>query len=759
MNNRTNFKHAALLACTSSLALASTPAIAQSEGRGETVGIEDIVVSARRVDERLQNVPVAVTALSDKMIDGLGARSATSLNAIVPNVTMAPIPGNPGANVAKIRGIGTADPNSALDPAVGFYIDGVYIGRMAAANTELVDVSRIEVLRGPQGTLFGRNTTGGAISIVTRAPSEEFGFEQRVGYAELNEIYARTRISTGNLGNTGLSATATYMHRQRNGEVNDPAKPGRLDAGAQNVDAVWARIQGQWGKFTLNYSFDYTDARSSPQAFQIRYASDRFRNYYGASPGLGGTEVVIDPDGRRGTLSFGAAPRQRIKSHGHTVTAELAVSELLTIKSISAYRKFKKLGTLNYGPDGLIGMTATGPQPAVVNASRPNQYQDQKSQELQAFGTEGELRYLLGLYYFEEDAGEEGLTRFTSLGANGLGTPINSRSQFSVKAKSKAAFGQLTYRPHFAGDKLELAVGLRYSKDEKLFVQTLSTARSGQADFDDLSYNLTASYQWTPDVLTFARMGTGYRSGGFNTRAAATASTLFRPEKAKVYELGLKSDLFDRRARFNVTLFYTKYDDLQVSQFAGVTANGTQGLTLNANADYKGAEAELLLQPIDGLTIYSNVGYTDSQYKQIFFPNPVTGVLENYADQSYFGYTAKWTVANGISYSMDAGIGELTARLDHRYTSRRRFSTNSLPAFSPFNEQLSSPGHSVVDGRITLSDFDLGKSLKGEVSFWVENLFNKEYILSSIDLVPSLGFAGSVYGMPRRVGVEFKVQM
>ena len=137
MKNKTIFTQAALLACTSSLALTSGPAFAQNESRGDTVGIENIVVSARRVDERLQNVPVAVTALSDKLIDGIGARSANSLNAIVPNVTIAPIPGNPGASVAKIRGIGTADPNSALDPAVGTYVDGVYIGRMAATNTEL----------------------------------------------------------------------------------------------------------------------------------------------------------------------------------------------------------------------------------------------------------------------------------------------------------------------------------------------------------------------------------------------------------------------------------------------------------------------------------------------------------------------------------------------------------------------------------------------------------------------------------------------
>ncbi len=750
----------ALRACVSLLAIAPVPVFAQAEGAQDTGALEEILVTARRVDESLQRVPVAVSALSGAMIDNLGAQTPGKLNAVIPNVAMVQIPGNPSANVAMIRGIGTTDPNSAIDPAVGTYIDGVYIGRMAAANAELADVARLEVLRGPQGTLFGRNTTGGAISIVTKAPSSDLGAEQKLGYGGLSEFYSRTRLSTGNIGDTGLSATATYLHRQRGGEVNDPNRPSSRDPGAMNVDAVWTRVRGQWGDLTVDYSFDQTDAVTRPPAFQIRFATPRFTNYYANSPSLGGSQLVIEPDGRRDDLSVMDEGPQRVRSHGHHLTAEFEVMPELTIKSISAYRKFSKTGIFNYGPSGLIGATTTGPQPAIVNASRPNQYQNQKSQELQAFGTIGEFSYLTGLYYFKEQAREEGLTRFTSIGATGLGTLVTSRSQFRVISEAKAAFGQLTYRPEWADDRLEAAGGLRYSNDKKDFLQLLSVARSGKATFENTSYNFTLSYRWLPSVLTFARVGSGYRSGGFNTRAAATASTLFRPEKAKVYELGLKSELLDRHVRFNATLFYTDYKDLQVSQFSGVTADGTQGLTLNAAAEYKGFETELIVTPLSGLTLYSNVGYTDASYSKIFFPNPANGLLENYAKQSFFAYVPKWTVANGISYSMPAGdVGTVTGRIDHRFTSKRYFNSTGLPAFSPFNEQLASPGYSTFDARLTLAGVKLGSRVTGELSFWVDNLFNKDYIVTSIDLAPSLGFAGSVYGIPRRAGVEFKVQM
>ncbi|OCC23330.1 hypothetical protein MB02_11905 [Croceicoccus estronivorus] len=739
-----------------------SPALAQGaqSGASSSVEVQDIVVTARRVGERLQNVPVAVTAVSNSTMAALGISTTDNLNAVVPNVAMVTLVGSPTGNAAMIRGIGTFDPSGALDPAVATYIDGVYIGRMTASNTEMADVERIEVLRGPQGTLFGRNTTGGAINIVTRTPSADFGFEQRVTYAELSEIVLNTRLTTGDIGNTGLRASASYLHRQRDGEVNSPDKVGSADPGALNVDGFWARVHGEWGKLTADYSYDLTDGEYRPPAFQIRFTAPRFADYYAQSPSLGGVPLIVQADGRRNDLSYADEGPQTVRTSGHALTLQYEASDALKFKVIAAHRDYKKKGVLPYGPGGLVGMTASGPMPVNLNLSRPNQTQDQDSVEFHIFGEAGDLSYLAGLYYFKENVNEVGLTRFTAISTDLIGTPYNSRTEFTVKSKAKAAFGQLTWRPGWADGRLELTGGLRYSKDVKDFDQVLSIVRSGHASFDNLSYNATLSYKWTPDVMTFARIGSGYRAGGFNPRASASLPTAYKPEKAKVYEIGIKSEFLNRHVRLNATAFYTDYRDLQVSQFAGVTANGTQGLTLNAAADYRGFETELVVVPIPGLNLYSNVGYTDARYKQIYFPNPSSGILENYADSTHFPYTPKWTVANGISYSFSiADVGELTMRLDHTFTTRRWFAASSLSNLSPNNDALSDGPHSLFDARVTLSDIELGSGATGEVSLWADNIFNKEYTVMGIDLVPSLGYAGSVYGIPRRVGVDFRVKM
>ncbi|MCP1470347.1 iron complex outermembrane receptor protein [Sphingobium sp. OAS761] len=717
----------------------------------------EIIVSARRVDESLQQVPVAVSAVSSAMLKDLNVRTPDQLNAVVPNVAMVQVGGSPIGNVAYIRGIGTGDPNAALDPPVATYIDGVYIGRMTAANLELADVQRIEVLRGPQGTLFGRNTTGGAISLVTRVPDPEFGFEQRVTIGERGEFISRSRVTTGDLGQSGLRATAVYLHRQRHGTLNSPTLPSDRDPGALSLDAFWTRIHGEWGSVTADYTFDLMNGDFMSNAYQIMVASDRFKNYFGRSESLGGAPLVMGADGRIKNLPVLESDPIDVRSLGHALTLNADLSDALSVKSISAYRKFHKLGVAPYGPDGLRGSTPTGVQDMLVYASRPNQYQHQFSQEVQLYGTSGDLSYIGGLYYFREKAREEGISRGTFLISDTLAAPFTSLTNFSVKSVAKAAFGQLTYRPSWADERLEMAGGLRYSHDRKVFQQTASTVRGGTASFDNVSYNFTASYRITPDVMLFGRVGTGYRAGGFNTRASAGADFTFKPEKANVYEIGIKSDFLDKAVRFNVTGFYTKYRDLQVNQFNGVTKDGTVGDILSAAAVYKGIETELTIRPVRGLTLYSNVGYTDARYDRIFFPNPATGFLENYADQAYFAYQPKWTVANGISYSQPlASVGTFQVRLDHSYTSRRYFAA-SPAAIAPWTPLISDPSHNVFNARVSLSDIPLTDRVKGDVALWGQNIFSEEYINNAIDF-GSLGFAGGVYSEPARFGVDFTVR-
>lgn len=715
---------------------------------------DEIVVSARRVSERLQDVPVAVSAVSADTLDDLNVRTPDQLNAVIPNVAMVQVSGSPTGNVAYIRGIGNGDPNVALEPPVATYIDGVYIGRMTAANLELADVERIEVLRGPQGTLFGRNTTGGAISVVTKTPSADFGFEQRLTVAERGEFISRTRVSTGNIGQTGLRATAAYLHRQRDGSLNSPNLPDSRDPGANSLDSVWLRVHGEWGALTADYTFDMMDGEFMNGAFQIRAASDTFMNVFGKSESLGGTPIVVEPDGRVDNLNVLETDPIDIHTHGHALTLNLQLSDALSIKSISAYRKYRRIGETPYGPDGLLFKTNSGSiGDLLVYNSKPDQYQNQISQELQAYGSSGDFSYIAGLFYFREKTREDGLSKLYYAAYNIV---YPSVTIFDVKSTAKAAYGQINYRPSWADERFEIAGGLRYSRDHKAINQTASKVRSADQTWTNTSYNITASYKVTPDVMVFARMGTGYRAGGFSTRASG-ADWEFKPEKAKVYELGFKSEFFDRAVRFNLTGFITKYKDLQVTQFDGVTAEGTKGGVLSAAADYKGFEAELSVHPVAGLTLYSNVGYTDAKYKRIFYPNPSTTFLENYADEAFFAYQPKWTLANGISYSHSLdGIGELGIRLDHTYTSSRVFAATPL-AIAPWTKLLGDKGHNVFNARVSLSKIPVGQSLEADVAIWGENIFSEEYIVSGIDF-GSLGFGGGVYSEPAQFGVDLTVR-
>jgi iron complex outermembrane receptor protein len=750
-----------ILLCGCSIVLGAGVNAAETQlAATEALKLEEITVTARRQSENLQRVPVSVSALSPADIERLNVTSVDKLGQVIPNVAIVPIVGSPTGSIAFIRGIGNSDPLSSIDPPVGQYLDGVYIGRGTAGNFELVDLERIEVLRGPQGTLFGRNTTGGAINMVTKAPAKEMGAELKGGYGTFNEWYTRGRFDTGEIYDTGLSATISLMHKERGGIVDNPAQPSSRDPGAFSSDSIWFRGHGEWDKLTLDYTVDYTRLVSRPTPFQIGFTNARTGSYYAQSPTNGGAILVVDPTGRRDTLTYQVTQPQRTTIMGHSITAQYEFNEYATLKSITAYRDYDRAGPLPYGPGGLRGLTATGVQEVTLLNSDIAQKQHQYSEELQLLGTAGEFSYLVGFYFFSEKSKENATTRLTSIGATGVGTPIISRSIFTSRAESYAGFGQLTYTPGFMDNKLELAVGLRQSHDRKELEQVLAVARNPSRNYNNFSFNTSATYQWTPDISTYARVGTGYRSGGFNARASATAPFLFDPEKATVYEGGIKSTLLDQRLRINASVFYTDYKDLQVTQFVGTTAAGGAGFILNANADYKGFEFEMRALPLDSVQVYGNIGFVDPEYSQIFFPNPAnTAVLENYANIAHFPYVPKWTISAGAEYNKPMGdLGDFNASIDYVWNSKRWFHTVNLANVNPFNDEIADPGHGIFNTRLGLSEIPLaGSSATLSINFWVQNLLNTEYRSMGIEFGPSQGFAGNVWGLPRTMGIDMKV--
>ena len=256
-------------------------------------------------------------------------------------------------------------------------------------------------------------------------------------------------------------------------------------------------------------------------------------------------------------------------------------------------------------------------------------------------------------------------------------------------------------------------------------------------------------------MLLFGRVGTGYRSGGFNARAGAGVGFVFLPEKVTSYEIGFKGDWLDHDLRTNLAVFHTDYRNLQVTQYTG-SSDGGSGFTRNADATLKGFELEVNATPLHGLRLDGSVGYVKARYKTIFFPDPVTKVLTNFASISHFPYVPAWTAHGAIQYTF-APIGGVvpSIRADYSWRSRRYFHTNNLANLNPFNDDISQGAYGLAGGSLVLSDIIIG-GVKSEVTLWAENLFNKAYRIQGVDF-GSLGFAGNVYAMPRRVGVDFRV--
>ncbi|WP_029548908.1 TonB-dependent receptor [Rhizorhabdus wittichii] len=721
-------------------------------------GLEEIVVTARRQAENLQTTPVSVSAVSEKMLARANVTQIDRITTMVPNVSIQQQSGFLGGNTAFIRGIGTQEPLLTVDSPVGIYIDGIYVGRSNAANFALVDLQRVEVLRGPQGTLFGRNTTGGAISMTTKDPSEEMGGAIKLGLANYRERQAAARFDTGKLGNSGIAATLSYQHMQHAGFTKNPFSSSRATTpGSLNSDAVWAKVKGEWGDFSATYIFDWNDLRGLPLAQQPRFISNNVRGYY-TNATNGGLFLSNVSESYKKSLNLAIAGQQKVKIWGHGLTLEYHVSDALNFKSITGFRSYRAnpLGTY-YGPPGVFGPTTTGIQEVYPFLSlKKVEETDQVSQEFQVLGDTGQFKYVAGLYYFKEDGSTTNPSNSTFVISPTLASNTASVLTFGFKAKSYAAFGQASYRPAAFDDKLELTAGVRYTKDKKEVSQTTPVLRNGKNTFNNTSFNAIVSYQFTDRVMTYARYGTGYRSGGFNTRASATQNFVFLPEKAKTVEAGIKTEFFDRRLRWNAAVFNTDYSNLQVTQFVTTAVGNSGGFTSNAKATFKGFEGELQAVPVKGLTLSSSLGYVDPKYKVFIAPNPaVPGTFFNAADQSEFPYVPKWTANASIQYEGDdVGFGRPLARLAYSYMSNRFFHANQFSG-NVFYRNIRSGANKRLDGRIGLTDIALGATTV-DLSFYVDNITNRHNIISGIDF-GALGFAINSYAAPRRFGLDLKV--
>jgi iron complex outermembrane receptor protein len=769
---------------------------AQQTGDAASQGLQDIVVTARRSSESLQSVPVAVTALSGEFLERQNVSDATALPRLAPSLTIEQQPSSLSAASIFIRGIGNQEPSALSEQGVGVYLDGVYLARSAGAVFDLLDLERVEVLRGPQGTLFGRNTIGGALQLVSKKPTDDFHLTAKAGYGRYNEWYLRSRVDTGYIGNSPFKVSLSAQHREGDGYVNNTLTPSSQDPGSIKADTFAAAVQADLGNLTVNYNFDYDNRKGTPAFFQIVATTPMYDAYFGRSESLGGAPFMVDSERQQTVQQSGFTDRKgnyrygsKTRVQGHSLTLAYEASPALTIKSITGYRKFFQDTILNLTGNGTLkGVVLDFASPTLTSVQTITPYtgnnapqkQHQFSQEIQLLGSAGDFSYLGGLYYFKEKASEYNRQSLTAVlpvayltaagfdqatadaiaaanpGLDLVGMNLAPVQAFGGTSQSKAAFGQVSWKPSALDQKLEITVGARYTKDKKTawLGGDINPVLRGKTSFDNFSWLLSASYKVSPDVMVYARASTGYRSGGINPRAE-TINT-FKPEKAMSYEAGIKSELFDRRLRLNVAAFLTDYDDLQISQFAASLSGGATSLIVNAGkVQLKGFEAEATFMPVQGLTFDGSVGYVDTKYKTFLFvdPNNLGAGAVNVADVAKPIYTPKWTARIGGEYAHDLGGALARLRVDYSY--RSSMYVNALNATTPFNENIKSPADDNLKARFSVEEIQLGGG-QLEIGIWGDNLTNEKTLIYGIDF-GSLGFAGATFKKPRSYGIDAKI--
>lgn len=835
------------------LASSIAPAYAQDATAGDQGGIDQIVVTAQKRAENVQNVPIAISAFGGEALAERSVGNVSQLASLSPNVNLdsgVSFTASTAVLAASIRGIGASDFAFNIDPAVGVYVDGVYLARSVGANQDLLDVERIEILKGPQGTLFGRNTIGGAVSIVTRDPGKEFGVRGDVTVGRFNLFQVRASVDLPLAENLYSMITADV--KTRNGYMKRLPFPGSLAAnsppytvypsagyespsreGDEDNRTIRGKIKydGSAFRFTLSGDYAYTKGTAPTELLQTTNGDPGglFANLYNlcistpvadlTSIGLinmcnsSGTQLPsvqrnkTFPVNRLYTLAGVNADSNpnndllpwdnrfvtpgldttyatgnnfsHLRNWGFTGQLEFDVSDNMMLKSITSYRQ----------SNWVSGLDGDG---SPVNMSTYSFKQDQKqfSEELQLIGNalDGKLNYVLGGYYFRESG------FLADYVISGEGIYVIDGPNW-LETNAYAAFGQIDYR---FSDLIGITLGGRYTHESKNFEggqQELSglfyklagapcsdlagniypTAMIGgqscrvannypdpnnplriypaginKLSFNDFSPKVGVQIHPAEDVMIYGSWSQGYKTGGWTTRYSTpqTFVSSFKPEEAETFELGLKSTLLDRRLQVNAAVFMTNYNAIQLNYQVG----GSPTIANVGDGKIKGAELEVVAQPVPALTLNFALGYTDAYYTALDAAVAVTSGPSALQAGALVGSvlpkTPKWKVNFSPRYEITMGNGgQVILLADYTYISSQ---TNNVERTFALNR----PGVSMVNASVAYRDPEQRYTL----TVGGTNLTNKRFVTSG-SAIPAFGAIIGTYNRPvewfTRLGFKF----
>lgn len=733
------------------------PTVVHAQDTGSTVttltpgddsnGLEDIVVTAEKRETNLQKTPISISVLGSQALADRHAQSLLDLqDGAVPSLRVSPSFSRNSALTIGIRGITGGDPNQpSRDAGIGVYIDGVYLGRAQGLGMALMDIERIEVLKGPQGTLFGRNSVGGAVSIVTRKPSGEFQLRQTLGVRNFNGYSSETHLDLPSFANISLKFDAVF--NKRDGTVKNPLQGADdfnlFDRRGIHGAALWEPNDTFSAQLDADYSYDATTSyyvqllNKSPTAYPLAPL------------------VQIQPD-RADTADIGVPEQPSVgKTYGVGLHLKWRAADNVELRSITSYRHLEQ-NQYDNGIGAHAGVFV--PNATFSRYSLASMRQHQLSQEFQLVGDADRLQYVAGLYYYHE-AGDDDAWSPNTMQWNADGTaatPLPSleagaKTIFpdrasTAKADSYAAFGQATWNPPVLSDMLRLTVGGRFTHDKKsglLYkVNGADTPYSFTFSKSHFDPQVTITLDPSSDVEIYGKWGTAYRAGGANSRSLTYRA--YGPEKVATFEAGLKTSFWGKRGRFNLAAYTTRYTDIQIDFLAPTAGtNRTTIETMNApgHGTIKGIEAEASLAPIPGLMLSASYAYTHAE-----LPEAANPFLGGALQLVYVTMTPKHAGSGAIDYTLPlAGGTSLRAHVDANIA-------GSFHASS--SEDTLTDSSFVVNGRLAITEIDLTRGAKLDLSLWSRNLLNEQHVFYRSKAAYSVAGDFGIYNEPRTYGLD-----
>ena len=796
-------------------ALAANEAAAEVAAEAEADGLETIVVTAQKRSENLQETPIAISVMQSDDLVNRHVQSLVDLgDGSIPSLRIAPFFSRPGALIVNIRGVGVlSDANQpARDQGVGVYIDGVYLGRAQGLGAALFDVASIEVLKGPQGTLFGRNTEGGAVNIVTHKPSGEFKLNATAGLGNYGSYKGEVHLDLPEFANISLKMDGVASGRD--GFIDNPLA-GQNDFNSYSkrglaVSALWKPSP----EFSALAAFNIArDATSTLYMQQISRGTGLPVAASGSPAVLANTTASIyqlQPT-RADTAIFGVPQQPSIgNTMGVRLDLQWELSSTFRIRSITSYREMDQdqLDNANAAPGVQQATISASVVPSFLNFpfarySQAQFVQDQWSQELQFIGELPRLKYQVGALYYKENVEDNARAYNTLQFTDVIGStfracdtsltsavascrPIIQRAS-RVATTSIGIYGQATYTPAIADDIVHITAGARWTRDKKvgeLFTINglLPTIPIGgvnvtgaiplNASWSRVDPMVNVSVDVSRDIHAYGNWSSGYKSGGASSRSLNYRQ--FNPETISMFEIGVKSEFFDNRARLNLAAYIGDYKGIQLD-FAGLyedIVNGVRVATTRTTLDVvnapgtgkvRGFEAELMLAPLTGLTVSASYAYNSVKIPDTVNPFPQTGnVFITVPIPIYQTYTPEHSASAAIDYETPIGGVVLKAHFDINYISGY-FATNTDSNYDNITRavrfaQPKGDAGTIANARLALADIGLGSTgAKLTFAVWARNLFNEQHLFYKSGSAAA-GISG-FFNDHRTYGLEINVKM